>query len=157
MRGEGGGVIPRLPCLSAVTLGYTTPSPSRPPPALLVLASGIILRGPLHHSSIRSRARYFFPCCPDPPGLLRQLYHSLRSLATELLITVPSPHHPPTSSTSAPGSSPVPHVLMEDVGKTAWEVLAMKSAICRRAQMLEELFPFFICSWMRPSSSSLKD
>lgn len=33
----------------------------------------------------------------------------------------------------------------------------MKSAICRRAQMLEELFPFFICSWMRPSSSSLKD
>lgn len=46
---------------------------------------------------------------------------------------------------------------MEEAGKTAWEVLAMKSAICRRAQMLEELLPFFICSWMRPSSSSLKD
>lgn len=86
-----------------------------------------------------------------------QLQHSLCSLATKLHLAAPSslPHPPP--SPFAPGSSPAPHILMEDVGKTAWEVLAMKSAICRRAQMLEELFPFFICSWMRPSSSSLKD
>jgi len=39
----------------------------------------------------------------------------------------------------------------------AGDVVAMKSAICRRAQTWDELFPFFICSWMRLSSSSLKD
>lgn len=48
-------------------------------------------------------------------------------------------------------------VPMGEVGRTAGDVVAMKSAICRRAQMWDELFPFFICSWMRLSSSSLKD
>lgn len=86
-----------------------------------------------------------------------QLRHSSCSLATKLLLAAPFSHPHPLPQPAAPGSSPAPHILMEDVGKTAWEVLAMKSAICRRAQMLEELFPFFICSWMRPSSSSLKD
>lgn len=48
-------------------------------------------------------------------------------------------------------------VPMGEVGRTAGDVVAMKSAICRRAHMWDELFPFFICSWMRLSSSSLKD
>lgn len=86
-----------------------------------------------------------------------QLQHSPRSQATKCFLLLLLLFPTPLPSPSAPGSSPAPHVLMEDVGKTAWEVLAMKSAICRKAQMLEELFPFFICSWMRPSSSSLKD
>lgn len=35
--------------------------------------------------------------------------------------------------------------------------MATKSAICRSAHTWDELLPFFICSWMRLSSSSLKD
>lgn len=87
-----------------------------------------------------------------PSFLLRQPKHSLVTWQPNYsFFSAPPPHQ------LCAASPLLPDILMEDVGKTAWEVLAMKSAICRKAQMLEELFPFFICSWMRPSSSSLKD
>lgn len=35
--------------------------------------------------------------------------------------------------------------------------VAMKSASCLSAHRLDELPPFFICSWISPSSSSRKD
>lgn len=48
-------------------------------------------------------------------------------------------------------------VPIGEVGRAAGDVVATKSAICRRAHTWDELFPFFICSWMRLSNSSLKD
>lgn len=52
---------------------------------------------------------------------------------------------------------PQPCVPMGEVGRAAGDVVAMKSAICRSAHTWDELFPFFICSWIRLSSSSRKD
>lgn len=50
-----------------------------------------------------------------------------------------------------------PHIPIGEVGRAAGDVVAMKSAICRSAHTWDELFPFFICSWIRLSSSSRKD
>lgn len=52
---------------------------------------------------------------------------------------------------------PLSHIPMGEVGRAAGDVVAMKSAICRSAHTCDELFPFFICSWIRLSSSSRKD
>lgn len=57
---------------------------------------------------------------------------------------------------SCGGSSP--NLLDGDTGRAAGEPCeAMKSASCLRAHRLEELPPFFICSWISTSSSSLND
>lgn len=51
-----------------------------------------------------------------------------------------------------------PNLLDGETGRAAGEPCeAMKSASCRRAHRLEELPPFFICSWISTSSSSLND
>lgn len=50
------------------------------------------------------------------------------------------------------------HVLEGETGRAAGEPCeAMKSASCLSAHRLEELPPFFICSWISTSSSSLND
>lgn len=46
--------------------------------------------------------------------------------------------------------------LRGEVGHPPMELVMKKSAIWRRARRLAGLFPLFICSWIRPSSSSLK-
>lgn len=49
-------------------------------------------------------------------------------------------------------------LLDGETGSAAGEpCVAMKSASCLRAQRLDELPPFFICSWISTSSSSRKD
>ncbi|TNN77543.1 hypothetical protein EYF80_012133 [Liparis tanakae] len=50
------------------------------------------------------------------------------------------------------------HVLEGEAGRAAGEPCeAMKSASCLSAQRLDELPPFFVCSWISTSSSSLND
>lgn len=50
------------------------------------------------------------------------------------------------------------NLLDGETGRVAGEPCeAMKSASCLRAHRLEELPPFFICSWISTSSSSLND
>lgn len=50
------------------------------------------------------------------------------------------------------------HILEGETGRAAGEPCeAMKSASCLRAHRLDELPPFFICSWISTSSSSLND
>lgn len=50
------------------------------------------------------------------------------------------------------------HILEGETGREAGEPCeAMKSANCLSAHRLDELPPFFICSWISTSNSSLKD
>lgn len=52
----------------------------------------------------------------------------------------------------------VKHILEGETGREAGEPCeAMKSASCLSAHRLDELPPFFICSWISTSSSSLND
>lgn len=48
------------------------------------------------------------------------------------------------------------HSLRGEVLRPATELAMKKSAICLRASRPVGLFPLFICSWIRPSNSSLK-
>lgn len=64
---------------------------------------------------------------------------------------------PPNPSPFIPKAPHPIAVPIGEVGRAAGDVVATKSAICRRAHTWDELFPFFICSWMRLSNSSLKD
>lgn len=58
-----------------------------------------------------------------------------------------------------PSSSRVLLPLLDgETGSAAGDpCVAMKSASCLSAHRLDELPPFFICSWINPSSSSRKD
>lgn len=83
-------------------------------------------------------------------------FQGCKDLVSPKVLGLPPPSIKPLMSIPKP-SHPQPHVPMGEVGRVAGDVVAMKSAICRSAHTWDELFPFFICSWIRLSSSSRKD